>query len=309
MCSKDVLNKVYIVFPQEPMILHYQDPASNGLLELYNNEPHIARHAYKRTEATPQYVILWNQGANQILLVDGVEYQFSEQMIVALGIFQAYSLERSEQVTIWRYNRNFYCISDHDHEVSCIGLLFYGASDVMLLQTTSEEQRKLQLLLQVFEDELRTHDTIQGEMLRALLKRLIILLTRLAKQQFLIDKSLTGGDLDLVRKFNVLVEQHFKKHHTVSMYAGMLNKSPKTLSNFFALYNSKTPLEVIHDRIDLEARRLLIYTDKSIKEIGYELGFEEHTHFSNFFRKHNNISPSDFRVAHKHAHSATLQSA
>ncbi|MFN7610155.1 MAG: AraC family transcriptional regulator, partial [bacterium] len=99
----------------------------------------------------------------------------------------------------------------------------------MLLETTEEEQRKFNLLFQVFEDEFRTHDTIQGEMLRVLLKRLIILLTRLAKQQYIIDKSITGGDLDLVRRFNVLVEQNFRKYHRVASYAGMLNKSPKTI--------------------------------------------------------------------------------
>jgi len=125
------------------------------------------------------------------------------------------------------------------------------------------------------------------------------LLTRLAKKQYIIDKSITGGDLDLVRRFNVLVEQNFRKYHRVTSYAGMLNKSPKTISNFFRLYNAKTPLEVIHDRINLEARRLLLYTEKTIKEIAYELGFEEHTHFSNFFRKHNGISPTHFRVVNK----------
>jgi AraC family transcriptional activator of pobA len=281
------------------MIMRFEDSATQGLLELCRREASLARHAYKSEEAIPQYIIMWNQGKKQKLVVDGVEYSFCEQMVVALGIYQAYSLEDSEHVVIWRYNRNFYCISDHDREVSCIGLLFYGAPDVMLLQINEEEQRKFHLLYQVFEDEFRTHDTIQGEMLRVLLKRLIILLTRLAKQQYIIDKSITGSNLDLVRQFNVLVEQHYKKYHNVAMYASMLNKSPKTLSNFFALYNAKTPLEVIHDRIDLEARRLLIYTEKSVKEIGYELGFEEHTHFSNFFRKHNNTSPSDFRATHK----------
>lgn len=105
--------------------------------------------------------------------------------------------------------------------------------------------------------------------------------------------------MDLVRQYNVLVERHFRTHHDVARYAAMLNKSPKTLSNFFAQYKSKSPLEVIHDRINLEARRLLIYTEKSVKEISYELGFEEHTHFSQFFRKHNQCSPSDFRTQYK----------
>lgn len=284
----------------DDMIMRFEDPGTQAEFELCCNEPTaLARHAYNREKSVPQYVIMWNRGKQQRLTVDGVDYTFRENMLVAIGIFQAYLLEHSEGVIFWRYNRNFYCIADHDHEVSCIGLLFYGASDIMLLETTAEEQQKFSLLYQVFEDEFRTHDTIQGEMLRVLLKRLIILLTRLAKKQYIIDKSITGGDLDLVRRFNVLVEQNFRKYHRVTSYAGMLNKSPKTISNFFRLYNAKTPLEVIHDRINLEARRLLLYTEKTIKEIGYELGFEEHTHFSNFFRKHNGISPTHFRVANK----------
>lgn len=280
--------------------MRFEDPGTQAEFELCCNESTaLARHAYNREKSVPQYVIMWNRGKQQRLTVDGVDYTFRENMLVAIGIFQAYLLEHSEGVICWRYNRNFYCIADHDHEVSCIGLLFYGASDIMLLETTAEEQQKFSLLYQVFEDEFRTHDTIQGEMLRVLLKRVIILLTRLAKKQYIIDKSITGGDLDLVRRFNVLVEQNFRKYHSVTSYAGMLNKSPKTISNFFRLYNAKTPLEVIHDRINLEARRLLLYTEKTIKEIAYELGFEEHTHFSNFFRKHNGISPTHFRVTNK----------
>jgi AraC-like DNA-binding protein len=77
----------------------------------------------------------------------------------------------------------------------------------------------------------------------------------------------------------------------------MLNKSPKTLSNLFALYNHKSPLLVIQERIVLEAKRLLFYTEKSSKEIAYYLGFEDANNFSKFFKKHTTISPTDFKKA------------
>lgn len=67
-------------------------------------------------------------------------------------------------------------------------------------------------------------------------------------------------------------------------YADLLNKSPKTLSNLFSIYNQKSPLQIIHERISLESKRLLVYTDKSTKEIAFELGFEEVAHFSRFFK-------------------------
>jgi AraC-like DNA-binding protein len=91
------------------------------------------------------------------------------------------------------------------------------------------------------------------------------------------------------------VESHYKERHQVSFYADKLHKSPKTLANLFALYNNKSPLAVIQDRLIMEAKRLLIYTDKSAKEIAYDLGFEDTAYFSNFFKKHTARPPMDFR--------------
>jgi AraC-like DNA-binding protein len=127
-----------------------------------------------------------------------------------------------------------------------------------------------------------------------LLKRLIIILTRLAKEQTK-DFPEKENHYDLVRKFNLAVENHYKTQHQVQFYADFLHKSPKTLSNLFAIYNQKSPVNIIHDRITLEAKRLLVYTDKSAKEIAFELGFEEISHFSRFFKTKEGISPKEFK--------------
>lgn len=78
-------------------------------------------------------------------------------------------------------------------------------------------------------------------------------------------------------------------------YANLLNKSPKTLSNLFKKYGNKSPLQIIQDKKVLEARRLLYYTDKSVKEIAYEIGFEDIQTFSRFFKKIEGVSPSNFK--------------
>ncbi len=83
----------------------------------------------------------------------------------------------------------------------------------------------------------------------------------------------------------------------MSFYAAQLHKSPKTLSNLFAIYNHKTPSQVIQERIVIEAKRLLTYTRKSVKQITFELGFEDVSYFSSFFKKHTQLSPLDFRNA------------
>lgn len=83
----------------------------------------------------------------------------------------------------------------------------------------------------------------------------------------------------------------------MQFYASRLNKSPKTLSNLFALYHHQTPLQVIQDRLVLEAKRLFYYTDKSAKEIAQELGFDDAAHFSRFFKNQLQVSPSEFKKA------------
>ena len=101
--------------------------------------------------------------------------------------------------------------------------------------------------------------------------------------------------MDIVRQFNLLVEKRYKEWHQVQDYAGELNKSPKTLSNLFSKLSNKSPLKIIHDRIILEAKRLLIYTDYTIKEIAYEIGFEEVPPFNRLFKKMIQETPSEFR--------------
>ena len=126
---------------------------------------------------------------------------------------------------------------------------------------------------------------------------LIILVTRIAKEQS-IQPPMEEQDFDIVRRYNIAVENHYKSKHQVQDYADMLSKSPKTLSNLFALYNHKSPLQIIHERITLEAKRLLIFTEKPTKEIAFELGFEEVAHFSRLFKKVVGNSPTEFKEKH-----------
>jgi len=174
-----------------------------------------------------------------------------------------------------------------------MGILFFGNSTIPVVQLKDKDLTTVESLHSVFLDEMETVDTIQAEMLRMLVKRLIITTTRLIKKQSDY-KELASDHVDLVRSFNALVEDHFRSQHSVSFYAEKLYKSPKTLSNTFSKLKS-SPLQIIHNRIILEAKRLLIYTDKTAKEIAYEIGFEDASHLSRMFKKHTTFSPSEFR--------------
>lgn len=246
--------------------------------------------------------IFWNRNDVPVLIyIDGIPIELQPQQLTTSTYFQQVDLPSSSAVvTTFSFNREFYCVSDHDHEVSCNGIIFFGAQDIPLISLNAEEARKFDLLYQVFLDEFTTHDNIQGEMLIMLLKRLIIKITRLAKSQLSIT-GLSNQQIDVVRRFHVLVDRHFKTHKRVSEYADMLHKSSKTLSNIFSKYHGQSPLQMIHERIIMEAKRLLRYSDLSSKEVAYELGFEEVASFNKMFKKITNQTPLTFKKSKKEA--------
>ena len=108
-------------------------------------------------------------------------------------------------------------------------------------------------------------------------------------------RELNNEQIEVIRKFNFLVDIHYKTKRKVSDYAALLFKSPKTLSNLFSIYNQKSPQQIILDRIGLEAKRLIHFTNKKNQEIAYELGFNDPAHFSRFFKRLTHMTPSEYR--------------
>jgi AraC family transcriptional activator of pobA len=277
------------------MKLKITDQKTSGDLLLFSGEENFDRLYYSRDKQKKYFTIAWNHGQKQTITIDGVPHDFMPHTIIPLMFDQSFFFERPGDVVAWQFNREFYCIIDHDAEVSCVGFLFC-MSDQLFISLDDPAQYKLKLLMDVFVQELNTRDNIQYDMLTMLLKRLIITITLLARSKYVPDIKLHDQRLDIFRKFNILVEGNFRTEHSVNYYARLLNKSPKTLSNIFSLYNNKTPLQVIRERLLIEAKRLLYYTEKSVKQITYELGFEDPAYFSNFFKKHTALSPLEFRT-------------
>ncbi|HMP26289.1 MAG TPA: helix-turn-helix domain-containing protein [Saprospiraceae bacterium] len=254
-----------------------------------------AHNAHLLTDRVPDgLTLLWNTAGTTRLLVDDVPCAVQEHQILFLTELHRVEVLEVGVARLVRFNRAFYCIIDHDSEVSCKGILFFGASEVPMVEIPAAEVEKFDILWQMFSMEMQSHDQLQIEMLQMMLKRLLILCMRLYRDERHL-KALKTNQLDLVREFNFLVEKHFKTQHNVADYADMLYKSPKTLANYFARYNQQTPLQIIQNRILLEARRLLHYTEQPVKEIAYELGFEDIQSFSRFFRNKAGHSPSDYR--------------
>lgn len=237
--------------------------------------------------------ILWFVSDNNELTIDGRIYRFTKNKIVFLTEFHKVEINHIERVRFLRFNRPFYCVLDHDAEVGCKGVLFFGASQLPIVTIPAVEEEKLEILWKMFTIEMESNDHLQIDMLQMMLKRYLILCTRLYKLQTSFPTM--PKDSDLVREFNFLVENHFKNKHTVAEYAELMNKSSKTISNLFSKVGSITPLQLIQERKMLEARRLLCYSNQQVQEVAYELGYEDIQTFSRFFKNQEGISPSEFK--------------
>ncbi len=241
-----------------------------------------------------QLILLWFNTDNNKITIDAVEHQFNTNQIVCLTEFHKVEIKKVYGVKLLRFNKPFYCILDHDSEVGCKGILYYGSSNVPILSPSEKETEILDAVWKMLILEMESKDTLQLEMLQMMLKRILILCTRIYKNQENYQAN-DNNKIEIIRDFNYLVEQHFREKHTVAEYAKLLNKSPKTISNLFKKAGNKTPLQFIQKRRMLEARRLLRYTDKGVSEIGYEIGFNDVQAFSRFFKKYEGISSSEFR--------------
>lgn len=276
------------------MVREYEDKITSARFVMHVNSDQL-KGAGLRKPTAPINTFVYNKGSKQKVKIDEIDYEMPERSLLPLVSNQNFTFEKPDQLIAWQFNREFYCIVDHDAEVGCVGFLFYGIEHPMFIKLNEDEKEEMRYLEKMFSEEWLSQDNFQGEMLRTLLKHLIIKTTRTAKQQSECYSKFSDEKLDMIRKFALLLEENFKKEHGVKFYADALNKSPKTLSNIFAILRQPAPSKIIQNRIILEAKRYLHYTDKTAKEIAYELGFESPAHFSRFFKMYTGTNISKFR--------------
>ncbi|WP_291129858.1 helix-turn-helix domain-containing protein [Flavobacterium sp. UBA7682] len=193
------------------------------------------------------------------------------------------------------FNRDFYCIEIHDQEVACDGILYNNVFEIPFINLDENQSKDVQIIIQEIKAEMINEDANTEEMLRILLKLIILKSTRIWKQQHQLFDNSQHADVQFLRRFSKLVEQHYKTHHTVADYAELLFVTPKNLSKKISLISKSTPNDIIKDRIILESKRLLAHTKMTVKEIAYSLNYEDDAYFIRFFTKHTGLSPVSFR--------------
>ncbi len=100
---------------------------------------------------------------------------------------------------------------------------------------------------------------------------------------------------DRLRQYEELLEAQFLTVRAVSAYAEQLSLTPNYLNYICKKVVGKTASQLLHERLIIEAQRLLVHTTQSVKEIGFLMGFDDPSYFVRFFKKYTGKTPAEFR--------------
>ena len=114
-----------------------------------------------------------------------------------------------------------------------------------------------------------------------------------------LEVSSSDRDSTRIRKFKKLIETHYKSGMSIKGYANEMGMSSAQLNNICRAKVGQSALQIVHERVTLEAKRYLIYTSLTISEVAYELGFADPAYFTRFFSKQTDYPPKQYRISHR----------
>jgi AraC-like DNA-binding protein len=134
-----------------------------------------------------------------------------------------------------------------------------------------------------------------------LLHQLCAVLLRLvlAQRQQCGDNNAAPSELDRFRRFRLLVDQSFARWHTLAQYADVIGCTGRTLTRATMSVAGVSAKAYVAARISLEAKRLLAHTGMPVASIADELGFDDSSNFTKFFRREAGCTPIEFRSGYR----------
>lgn len=155
--------------------------------------------------------------------------------------------------------------------------------------------QELEVLLETIKTELKSKNPYFQDIVKDYVH---VLVKQFLRQQALVANTPpeTHTQFKLYMDLVILVENHFLEHQPVSFYSETLQVSVRKLNAVCKKFHSGTCSSVIHDRIVLEAKKLLSYSDKPVKEVMFALNYTDAAYFNRFFKSKTGISPSAYKM-------------
>lgn len=262
----------------------------------------------RRMDSAPipaQFVHPHRHALNEIMIVsagrsghviDGQPVDFRDNSVCYIPKDHVHLLEPDATASGWllQFSDDFLPTPFIDRGWDCRTALVRQFGSTHTVDLPKAEVDRLERMMELMEAEYLGSAALREQSLRHWLSLLILRLVELGRPRGLIGTSGARG-LDLYLRFTALLERDFVRHHNVGHYLAHLNTSAAHLSRILAEVVGKTGKAMIEERIMLEAKRSIMYSEKSLKEIAFTLGYADQFHFSRTFKRVAGMSPSDFR--------------
>ncbi|HEY9048156.1 MAG TPA: helix-turn-helix domain-containing protein [Ohtaekwangia sp.] len=250
---------------------------------------HVQRHNY--------YSIIWITEGTGRMKADFAEYNFEKGHLFTFSLYQPYMfLEHQVKGVALYFHPDFFCIHKHQEQVACNGVLFNNIYEAPYTPIDGHSAASLWGLIDRMKDEMSQAALAQYDILVSYLKIFLITASRIKAAQPQRNNATTADiHKPIIQNLKSSIERDFRVKHSASQYAELLNIAPRSLAKITKSYFNKTITELISERIIVEAKRELYLTHKTVKEIAYELGYEDEHYFSRFFKVNTDTSPQFFR--------------
>ncbi len=230
--------------------------------------------------------------------VDLCEYSFKKNTLFAFYPYQPFMLASEGPLTgiSIQFHHDFFCIYRHHKEIAANGILFNNVyQQPFILLDQNNKQTLLSIIAEIV-NELKMEALRKDEVLVSYLKIFLVLATRIKlEQQTIKETNVNDKQLIIIQNLRNAIEDNFRTKHSASDYADMLHVTPVVLARAAKNHFNMTLSDLITERIIIEAKRELYLTEKTVKEIAYELGYDDEYYFSRVFKGKTDISPQFYR--------------
>jgi AraC family transcriptional activator of pobA len=254
---------------------------------------------FKEIQRLNYFSLIWVKKGNGKVKVDFSEYDFIENQVLAFSPYQPFMLKSDVKLegVIINFHPEFFCIHKHQAEIACNGILFNNIYKPPYVSVDEQSQNILDMVVDQMITEMQNSELAQYELLVSYLKIFLITTTRLKNQQQPEEEQINNDNTApfILQNLKNFIETNFKTKHSASDYADLLNISPKALAKITKNHFNKTLTDLISERIIIEAKRELYLTNKAVKEIAFELGYDDEHYFSRFFKNNAEVSPQMYR--------------
>ncbi|WP_031429035.1 AraC family transcriptional regulator [Flavimarina sp. Hel_I_48] len=162
-----------------------------------------------------------------------------------------------------------------------------------MLHLKEADFKFLEEILENINTEYQSQKDWQHSMLHSYVSIFLIYCSRLYAEQY--DDLKEQAESLVLHTFLDLVNKKYREQHEVSHYAAHLNISAGYLGDTVKQQSGKSAIAHIQERIVLEAKRLIYFTEESMKEIAFSLGFEDASYFNRFFKRHTAFTPMAYK--------------